>query len=681
MSENLSILYVIIAFFSLGATLGLFTRGQKYHTYFTYIPSAFASFLTIILSLTIFSSESIHLTFFNIQDLFDFEIFIDGVSAFFLLIIGLISFAVSIYSLSYSKKFDDKKNNSALGMLFNVFIISMILVVISNNVFFFLIFWELMSLTSFFLVIYEHENKDNLKSGLTYLVMTHLGTGFIFASFILMYTQTGSFSFDSFRDISIIPQYVKDIAFVLAFVGFGTKAGMIPLHTWLPKAHPSAPSNVSALMSAVMLKIAIYGIVRYLFDFNAIDSSPDYIWLGVGIIVIGSISSLVGILYALIENDIKRALAFSSIENIGIIFIGLGLSVVFAAFHLLSLSVLAFIASMFHTLNHSIFKGLLFMTAGSIHYSTHTKNIEDLGGLIKKMPWTAMMFLVGSIAIIGLPPLNGFIGEWLTLQSLLAVFQIPSNILQVTLAFAVLVFALTIGLVGATFVRLFGIIFLSKSRSFKATNAVEVPRLMLIGKAILASSCVLLGILPFIGINLIVSAFDLPYTPSSPFETISITNTDGSNFASLLMPGVLVIFISVIVGIFAFVRIIGGKTKTIKYGTWDCGFGSLSERTQYTATSLAEPVRRIFGVFYKPNNDIDVNFYAKENLYLKKSINVISTTRNIFDEKLYGKVISGSLFVLDKIRKIQSGKVNAYILYIMITLIALLLFVGFGTHE
>lgn len=321
------------------------------------------------------------------------------------------------------------------------------------------------------------------------------------------------------------------------------------------------------------------------------------------------------------------------------------------------------------------------MTAGSIHYSTHTKNIEDLGGLIKKMPWTAMMFLIGSIAIIGLPPLNGFIGEWLTLQSLLAVFQIPSNILQVTLAFAILAFALTIGLAGATFVRLFGITFLSKCRSSKAINAVEVPRLMLIGKAILASSCILLGILPFIGINLIVSAFDLPYTPSSPFETISITNTVEGNFASLLMPGVLIIFISVLVGIFAFVRIIGGKTKTIKYGTWDCGFGNLSEKTQYTATSLAEPIRRIFGIFYKPHNDIDADFYAKENIYLKKSIHVISTTRDIFDEKLYGKVISGSLFVLDKIRKIQSGKVNAYILYIMITLIALLLFVGFGTHE
>ncbi len=208
----------------------------------------------------------------------------------------------------------------------------------------------------------------------------------------------------------------------------------------------------------------------------------------------------------------------------------------------------------------------------------------------------------------------------------------------------------------------------------------EVPRLMLIGKAILASACILLGILPFIGINLIVSAFDLPYTPSSPFDTISITNMADNNFASLLMPGVLVIFISVLVGIFVLVKIIGGKTKTKKYNTWDCGFGNLSEKTQYTATSLAEPIRRIFGIFYKPRNDIDVNFYANKNLYLKKSISVISTTRNIFEETLNGKIISGILFVLNKIRKIQSGKVNVYILYIMITLIALLLFVGFGAH-
>ena len=679
MLEQLYLVCAIFVFFSLGATLGLFTRGKKQHVYFTYIPAAIGSFLAIALSLIVFTSEDIHITL-GYQQIFDFKIFIDGVASFFILIIGLISFAVSIYSLSYSKKFDDKKNNSNLGMLFNLFIISMILVITSNNAFFFLIFWELMSLTSFFLVIYEHENKNNLKSGLIYLVMTHLGTAFILASFLFMYAQSGSFSFDSFRDIGIIPDYVRDVAFILAFIGFGTKAGMVPLHTWLPKAHPSAPSNVSALMSAVMLKIAIYGIVRYLFDFNSIDDSSHYLWWGLGIVVIGSVSALVGVLYALVERDIKRILAYSSIENIGIIFIGLGLSVVFASFNLTSLSVLAFVASMFHTLNHAIFKGLLFMTAGSIHYSTHTKNIEELGGLIKKMPWTGFMFLIGAIAIIGLPPLNGFISEWLTLQSLLSVFQIPSTILQVSLAFASLALALTIGLAAATFVRLFGISFLSKSRTLKTANAIEVPRFMLAGKSILASSCIVLGILPSIGINLIVTAFNLPYTPLGPFEPLSIIAEDGKSFASLMMPTVLIILFSVFVSIFVLVKIMSGKTSTKKYNTWDCGFGSLSERTQYTATSLAEPLSRIFGIFYKPKNEIINYFYSEQNQYLKKSINVNFSTRNIFEE-LYNMVTSISLYVLNKIRKIQTGKVNVYILYIMIALLSLLLAAGSGIIE
>jgi hydrogenase-4 component B len=677
--ENFHLVYAIVGFFSLGAILGLFSRGKSQHVYLTYIPSIIGSFLAVILSIVVFTSEDIHLTLSS-QQIFNFEIFIDGVAAFFILIIGLISFAVSIYSLSYSKKFDDKKNNSNLGMLVNLFIISMILVVASNNIFFFLIFWELMSLTSFFLVIYEHDNENNLKSGLTYLVMTHLGTAFILASFLFMYAQSGSFSFDSFRDAGIIPDYVRDVAFILAFIGFGTKAGMVPLHIWLPQAHPSAPSNISALMSAVMLKIAIYGIVRYLFDFNSIDDSSNYLWWGLGIVVIGSVSALVGILYALVERDIKRILAFSSIENIGIIIIGLGLSVVFASFNLTSLSILAFVASMFHTLNHAIFKGLLFMTAGSIHYSTHTKNIEDLGGLIKKMPWTGLMFLIGTIAIIGLPPLNGFISEWLILQSLLSVFQIPSTILQVSLAFASLALALTIGLAAATFVRLFGISFLSKSRTLKAANAIEVPRFMLTGKAILASSCIVLGILPFIGINLIVTAFNLSYTPLSPFEPLSIITEDGKSFASLMMPTVLIILLSVFVSIFVFVKIIGGKTSIKKYNTWDCGFGGLSERTQYTATSLVEPLSRVFAVFYKPKNEIINSFYSDQNQYLKKSIEVSYTTRNIFEE-FYDLILSFNLYILNKIRKIQTGKINAYILYIMIALLSLLFAMGTGLIE
>jgi len=296
------------------------------------------------------------------------------------------------------------------------------------------------------------------------------------------------------------------------------------------------------------------------------------------------------------------------------------------------------------------------------------------------MPWTGVMFLIGTIAIIGLPPLNGFISEWLTLQSLLSVFQIPSTILQVSLGFASLALALTIGIAAATFIRLFGISFLSKSRTLKAANAIEVPRFMLAGKAILASSCIVLGILPFIGINLIVTAFNLPYTPLSPFEPLSIITEDGKNFASLMMPTVLIILFAVFVSIFVLVKIIGGKTSTKKYNTWDCGFGILSERTQYTATSLVEPLSRIFAIFYKPKNEIINYFYSDQNQYLKKSIDVNSTTRNIFEE-FYDLTTSISLYVLNKIRKIQTGKVNAYILYIMIALLSLLFAMGVGIIE
>lgn len=673
--EELALLLVFVLF-SFGAVAGLFIKSNKYKSVVTYTPTIIAAFFLIILSLDIILNDPVKYSIYEIEHLAKFEIEIDGISSFFLLLVGVVSFAISIYSLSYSKKYDDMKNNSSLGMLLNLFIISMILVLVSNNAFFFLIFWELMSLTSFFLVIYEHEKQTNIKSGLSYLAMTHFGTGFILASFFMMYTQTGSFSFDSFNNG--FSGHIRDIAFVLAFIGFGTKAGLVPFHTWLPKAHPSAPSNASALMSGVMLKVAVYGMVRFAFDFASTDSSSNYLWWGVVMIAVGSASALIGVLYALIDQNIKRTLAFSSIENIGIIFIGLGLSMVFLSFNLTSLSILAFIASMFHVLNHAIFKALLFMSAGSIHYSTGTKNIEDLGGLIKKMPWTAVLFLVGSIALIGLPPLNGFISEWLTLQSFLAISQIPSSILQVSLAFASLALVLTIGLSAATFVKLFGISFLSKSRSVDAAKAIEVPRFMLIGKAILASFCVLFGVMPFMGINLITTAFSLPNTPIWIFDPVLLKNTTGSNFAGITMPMLIVIFTSVFVGLFLLIRFTSNnKTKLV--GTWDCGFGSLSKRTQYTGTSLTEPLRRVFGAFFRPTNEITREL--EQNQYNIKSINITSSTHNIFDEKLYPKITSTSLAVLNKIRKIQTGKVNVYVLYIMIALIALLLFAGVVINE
>jgi hydrogenase-4 component B len=591
-----------------------------------------------------------------------------------MLIIGLVSFAVSLYSIGYSKEYEIKKRISAFGFLFNIFILSMILVVSSNNAFFFLIFWEVMSLVSFFLVIYDHDKEENLKSGITYLVMTHFGTALIFVSFLLGYIQTGSFSFDSMRESSSsFPLLVKNLVFAFAFIGFGVKAGIVPLHTWLPHAHPSAPSNVSALMSAVMIKMGIYGIVRTIFDFSGFGASPDFAWWGVLMVVVGSISAVTGVLYAVIERDIKRALAYSSIENIGIILVGLGLSVVFASYHLVVLSVLAFVASMYHTINHAVFKGLLFMGAGSVVHATHTRNIEDLGGIIKQMPWTSLLFLIGAVSIVGLPPFNGFVSEWLTLQSFLSSYQIPSTILQISIAFASLPFSLTIGIASATFVRLFGITFLSRARSKHALNIKEVPRSMIIGMAVLAAACILLGILASLGISLTSIAFHLPSQPSSPLDTITLQNS--VNPVHLSMPFVLILFSAIAVGAFGFIRTIGGKTSKTIYGTWDCGFGNLNEKMEYTATSLSQPIRAVFKVFFKPHNMTSKEFFVSTNQYLVKSIKFNSITKNIFEENLYQPIISFTLRVLDKIRKIQTGKINAYLLYIMITAVLLLLFV------
>lgn len=680
MISNLVLFQISVLLFLSGSLLGLLSRNSRFARHAIFVPSIIGSVFTIMFSIDVITGKSMTWMIPNAIPFFDLEIFVDGISAFFLLIIGLITFAVSVYSIGYSKEYQIKKRTMALGFLFNVFVLSMILVAASNNAFFFLLFWEVMSLTSFFLVIYDHEKEENLKSGMTYLVMTHLGTAFIFASFLLGYIQTGSFSFDSFRHGSAaFPLFVKNLVFVFAFIGFGTKAGMVPLHVWLPRAHPSAPSNVSALMSAVMIKIGIYGMIRTIFDFSGFDTSPDFAWWGMLLVAFGSASAIIGVLYAVVERDIKRALAFSSIENIGIILIGLGLSVVFASFQLTAFAVLALVASMYHTINHAVFKGLLFMGAGSVVSATHTKNIEHLGGLVKQMPWTALLFLIGAISISGLPPFNGFISEWFTMQSLLSSYQIPSTVLQISIAFASLPFALTIGIAAATFVKLFGMTFLSKARSKFAINIKEVPRTMILGMSILAATCVLFGVVPYLGTSLISNAFHMPSQPSSPFDSISIQNSSGKSFANLSMSVVVIMLSSVLVAIFGFIRVLSGSTKKTVYGTWDCGYGNLSERMEYTPTSLSQPIRAVFKVFFKPRNQTEKESFGA-NPYLLKTVKIETAMKNIFEEILYTPIVSSFVFFFDKVRRLQTGKINAYLLYIMITLVLLLLFVRLSNN-
>ncbi|WP_415281396.1 hydrogenase 4 subunit B [Candidatus Nitrososphaera sp. FF02] len=668
-----------VLLFVTGALLPLALRGGKKAAIASFVPSALGSLLLVALSASLALSGltlEISSPFAAPVPLLSIEFHIDGMAAFFMLIIGLVSFAVSIYSIGYVGEYSEKRSKRALGFLFNLFVLSMFLVTASDNAFSFLIFWEAMSLASFFLVICEHENESNIRSGMTYIVMTHLGTAFIIGSFLTLYFQTGSLSFDSFRSpASSVPAYIKDIAFVLAFIGFGTKAGLVPLHVWLPQAHPSAPSNVSALMSAVMIKVAIYGLVRTTFDFAG-PSSPDSAWWGMLLVVAGSVSALIGVLYAAIEKDIKRALAYSSIENIGIVVLGLGLSITFASFGLQALAAIALLASMYHSLNHAAFKSLLFMGAGSILYRTHTKDMEQLGGLAKRMPWTALLFLIGAVAISGLPPLNGFVSEWLTVQALLSSYQVPNVALQISISFASIAFALTAGIALATFVKMFGITFLSRPRSEAATHAKEVPKAMIAGMGIAAALCVAFGVLPFAATGMISASFGLDpqQLTVSPFDPLAVPYRAGEALSNMSMPAVAVMMGSVAAAVLGFAFFAGSRqTKRRVYGTWDCGFGALDERMQYTAGSLSQPIRSVFRALYRPRMSVTKEPHTLSNPYAIKSARVESETRDVFEEGLYSHTVGATVAFFDKIRKIQTGKVNAYLLYVMIALALLLL--------
>ncbi|MEK7493595.1 MAG: proton-conducting transporter membrane subunit, partial [Patescibacteria group bacterium] len=330
---------------------------------------------------------------------------IDKLSAFFIFIISLIALLCSIYGMGYVKHFYKKYNIGSLGFFYNFFIVGMLLVVSAANALVFLIAWEIMSVASYFLVVYERNDQRNVRAGFLYFVMTHIGTAFILLSFLVMYKFTGSFQFETIAaNVASIPPLAASAVFVLALVGFGTKAGIIPLHIWLPDAHPAAPSHVSALMSGVMIKTGIYMMIKIFLD--VFTDVP--LWWGLTVLIVGAISSLLGVLYALTEHDIKRLLAYHSIENIGIILLGVGSAMVFSSSGMMPLAMLGVVAALFHTLNHATFKSLLFLSAGAVVASTHTRNIEEYGGLIKRMPQTAFFFLIGSMAISALPPFNGF---------------------------------------------------------------------------------------------------------------------------------------------------------------------------------------------------------------------------------------------------------------------------------
>lgn len=583
---------------------------------------------------------------YTITTFFKISCTVDRLSAFFILLIAIVSLSVIIYSFNYIEHDEKKTRKNVMLSLMHVFILSMFMVVLSSNMISFLIFWEIMSISSFFLVMSEHEKSETIKAGLFYFIMTQLSTVFIIFGFVFIASITGSFNFQNLKETNII---IPGIIFISLFIGFGIKAGIVPFHKWLPYAHPASPSNISALMSGVMIKVAIYGILRLVLD---IINTP--LWCGILILIAGIISALLGVIYALKEHDIKSLLAYHSIENIGIILLGIGLFIIFSNYNLTALALLGILGALFHTLNHALFKSLLFMAAGSVVQVTGTKNIEEMGGLIKKMPYTSVLFLIGAISISALPPFNGFVSELMIFMGFLQTGDLHVPLLQILMFTCLSLFALTSSLAAACFVKAFGITFLGLPRSDHARNAAEVKPLMLIGPAILAVLCVGLGVFSyqmftFFGLNL-------------PIPDL------------LLFSFALLILTLLVVSI---VKIMGRtKHKNRISETWGCGIHSLNSKMEYTASGFSQPIVTIFKPIYRTKIQKEKYYYDKQQVLFKQGLANIHLIK-FFEEYLYLPVAKFILKISGYLSKIQNViEPDSYILYAFITCLLLLIIGG-----
>ncbi|MDD5634474.1 MAG: proton-conducting transporter membrane subunit, partial [Candidatus Omnitrophica bacterium] len=558
-------------------------------------------------------------------------------------------------------------------LLLLVFIVSMTLVVTVNNIFIFLAAWEIMSLVSYFLVVFDTKYERSIQAGMIYVIMTHAGTAFLVAAFLIMYKYTGSFDFFAVKSAcQAMPPDVKNMVFLFLLIGFGTKAGIVPLHIWLPYAHPQSPSHISSIMSGVMIKTAIYGMIRFVIFILGVNSS----WWGLSIVILAVITCLVGVIYALMENDIKKLLAYSSIENIGIILLGIGLSMFFLAKALPYLAILALIAGLYHLINHAIFKGLLFLCAGSIYKATGTRDIEKLGGLIKKMPQTAVCFLLGVAAISALPPLNGFVSEWLTLQAFFLGALNTAGNSKFFLSMCAAILVLASALAAACFVKAFGAAFLAIPRSRYAENAKEVSFSMKAGMFFLAGLTIVFGLAAVPIIRLLkkvacfAAAIDINGMEFS-LNNFILSPRSGKDiyFSTPIFMFALAVFVFLAFGAYVWLD----RRKVSVYKTWDCGYYKLDSRNEYTSTAFSKPFSIAFSFFLLPYHKTQK---IRESFYHVKSFAYEAHTTKVFKEYVYTPVVAIFFKSAKFMRRIQPGSIHLYLAYIFVAMLLLIIFMG-----
>ena len=588
---------------------------------------------------------------------------LDALSAFFLVVVNLGGAAASVYGFGYGRH--EEAPHRVLPF-YPVFLAGMNLVVLADDAFTFLLSWEFMSLASWALVMTHHKDRENVRAGYIYLAMASFGTLSLLLAFGLLAGPDGGYAFATIRAAHHTAG-IAAMVLALALLGAGSKAGIVPLHVWLPLAHPAAPSHVSALMSGVMTKVAIYGFIRILFD---LLGEPTW-WASMVVLALGGITAVLGILYALMQNDLKRLLAYSTVENVGIIFIGLGLALAFQSNHMGGVAALAFTAALFHVLNHSLFKSLLFFGAGAVLSATGERDMERLGGLIHRMPYTSSAFLVGCAAISALPPLNGFVSEWLTFQAILQSPELPQWGLKILVPAVGALLALAAALAGACFVKAFGVSFLGRPRATAAANAAEVDRFSISAMVLLAALCIVAGVLPALvmdgiaPVTLATLGDRMPGQLGTPWLSIIPIAESRSSYNGALV----FVFIAISASLAVYVIHRFASHALRRAPIWDCGFPDPSPVTQYTGGSFAQPIRRVFGTLV---------FRAREEVEMPppgdtRPARLRVETRDLIWDYLFAPIGVAVNFAADRLNHLQFLTIRRYLSLVFFSLVTLLL--------
>ena len=636
-----NLIYVGRGLFSAGAVIGLFVAAVALIA-LREVPQ------TIVLPL-------------GLPDL-PFHLRLDALSAFFLLLLGAAAAGISIFSAGYFRA----SEGAAPGLLclqYHTFLAAMALVLIADDAYVFMIAWETMALASFFLVTTDHRIPEIRRAGFLYLVIAHIGALAILLCFGVLQGGTGDYTFGSMRSV-ILQGSWPSIAFLLALAGFGAKAGLLPLHIWLPEAHPAAPSPVSALMSGVMLKTAIYGLLRVTFDLL----HGQLWWWGVIALVLGLATALFGVLFATVQTDMKRLLAYSSIENIGIIVAGIGLTILFKTYDKTLLAVIALTATLYHSLNHAFFKSLLFLATGSVLHATKERSLGKLGGLIHRMPWVAWLALAGTLACAGLPPLNGFVSEWLLLQAFLFTPSLPQSFINMLVPLAAAALVLAAALSAYVMVKFYGVIFLGRPREPNLAYAQDAGRFERVALVWFGAGCLLLGLFPVQVIGLLdaVNAILLGATVSRPGMSWWLLAPIDASRASYSPVIVLVVTVGVLLLTIQVVhRQYHGRLR--KGPVWDCGYAAQTPRMQDTAEGFGQPIRQIFEQFFRIERMLPTPFDAQPRYFVKAGDHLWYW--------LYLPVTRAAEWTARLVGRIQQGRISAYLMYSFLTLLALLFFV------